>query len=66
MNTSRLVLEWSLLKATRDEHADGNLKSGEEYRFRVYFSLPNDLAAKTLSVSEGESRSYSFDVSSVK
>lgn len=55
-----------LIKAARDEHADGSLKSGEEYRFRVYFTLPSDLAAKTLSVSEGVSRAYNFDVSSAK
>ncbi len=55
-----------LIKASRDEHADGSLKPGEESRFRVYFTLPNDLAAKTLSISEGESRAYVFDVSSAK
>jgi hypothetical protein len=60
------VFNGYLIKATRDERADGSLKSGEEYRFRVYFSLPNDLKTKTLAVSEGESRAYAFDVSSAK
>jgi Domain of unknown function (DUF4352) len=60
------VFNGYLIKATRDEHADGSLKSGEEYRFRVYFTLPKDLTAKTLAVSEGESRAYAFDVSSAK
>lgn len=55
-----------LIKASRDEHADGSLKPGEEYRFRVYFGLPNDLAAKTLAISEGESRVYAFDVSNTR
>ncbi len=60
------VFNGYLIKATRDEHADGSLKSGEEYRFRVYFTLPKDLTAKTLAVSQGESRAYAFDVSSAK
>jgi hypothetical protein len=55
-----------LIKAARDERTDGSLKSGEEYRFRVYFALPSDLGAKTLAVSEGESRVYAFDVSTAK
>ncbi len=60
------VFNGYLIKASRDEHADGSLKPGEEYRFRVYFTLPNDLAAKTLAISEGESRVYAFDVSGAK
>ncbi len=60
------VFNGYLIKAARDEHADGSLKPGEEYRFRVYFTLPSDLAAKTLAISEGESRAYVFDISSAK
>jgi hypothetical protein len=60
------VFNGYLIKAARDEHADGSLKPGEEYRFRVYFTLPSDLAGKTLAISEGESRVYAFDVSSAK
>jgi hypothetical protein len=60
------VFNGYLIKAARDERADGSLKSGEEYRFRVYFALPNDLGAKTLAVSEGEGRVYAFDVSAAK
>jgi hypothetical protein len=60
------VFNGYLIKAARDEHADGSLKSGEEYRFRVYFALPSDLTAKTLAVSEGASRVYAFDVSGAK
>lgn len=55
-----------LIKASRDEHADGRLKPGEEARFRVYFTLPQDLAGKTLYVKEGDSRTYAFDVSNAK
>ena len=60
------VFNGYLIKASRDEHADGSLKPGEEYRFRVYFALPSDLGAKTLAISEGESRVYAFDVSGAK
>lgn len=55
-----------LYKATRDETASGGLKSGEEGRFRVFFELPEDVAGATVSVSEGESRTYAFDVSGAK
>lgn len=55
-----------LIKAGRDEHAEGELKPGEEYRFRVYFELPQDLAGQTLYVAEGDSRTYAFDISSFK
>jgi hypothetical protein len=57
-----------LVKATRDERADGSLKPGAETRFRAYFELPNDLGGKTLTILEtsGPSRTYSFDVSSVE
>jgi hypothetical protein len=57
------VFNGYLIKAARDERANGSLNSGEEYRFRVYFALPSDLGAKELAVSEGESRTYAFDVS---
>lgn len=55
-----------LLKAKRDEAANGELKSGEEYTGRVFFALPKDVKAKTLTLSEGESRTYVFDVSNTK
>jgi Domain of unknown function (DUF4352) len=62
----RQTFDGYLIKASRDEHAEGSLKPGEEYRFRVYFTLPSDLGAKTLTIAEGESRVYAFDVSSAK
>ncbi len=55
-----------LMKAGRDEHADGSLKPGEEYKFRVYFELPQNLSGQTLYASEGDSRTYAFDISSFK
>lgn len=55
-----------LIKPSRDEHAEGTLNAGDEARFRVYFVLPGDLAAKTLSISENNSHTYSFDVSGGK
>jgi hypothetical protein len=60
--------EWSqaLLKASRDESAEGTLKPGQEYKARIYFPLPKNVAAKTLTLAEGESHSYAFDVSNTK
>lgn len=55
-----------LLKATRDEHADGTLKPGEEARFRVYFKLAQGVRGRSISVAEGESRTLVFDVSRAK
>jgi hypothetical protein len=55
-----------LVKASRDENHDGRLKPGEETRFRVFFSLPQDLDGKTLYIREGTSRTFAFDVSNIK
>ena len=55
-----------LMKATRDERAEGKLKPGEEYKFRIYFQVPSDMAGQTLYAREGDSRSYAFDISSFK
>lgn len=52
-----------LIKAARDERADGKLKPGEEYRFRIYFELPQEVKGQTLYAAEGESRVYAFDLS---
>ena len=61
--------EWpqSLFRATRNEQAEGTLKPGQEYKARMYFPLPKDVAAKTLTLAEGEeSHIYTFDVSATK
>lgn len=55
-----------LIKVARDEHADGRLKPGEEYKFRIYFELPQDVAARTLYAAERDSRVYAFDLSQFK
>ncbi len=52
-----------LIKAARDEHADGKLKPGEEYKFRIYFELPQEVKGQTLYAAEGKSRVYAFDLS---
>lgn len=54
------------LKPVRPEGATGNLKSGAEYTGRFFFTLPKDAKPKTLTITEGESRTYSFDVSNTK
>lgn len=54
------------LKPVRNEGANGDLKPGQEYTGRFFFMLPKDVKAKTLTVAENESRTYSFDVSNTK
>ncbi|HEX8550745.1 MAG TPA: DUF4352 domain-containing protein [Abditibacteriaceae bacterium] len=62
------TVEWSqtLLKAKRDDAAGGEFKPGEEYTARLFFQLPENISAKTLTIGERESRTYSFDVSAIK
>ena len=59
-----------IIKPSRDEKLDTELKPGAETKFRVYFELPNDLGGKTLSIHEtgvvSQSRAYVFDVSGTK
>ena len=56
----------NFLKPVRNEGATGDLKPGQEYTGRFFFMLPKDVKAKTLTVAENESRTYSFDVSNTK
>jgi hypothetical protein len=56
----------NFLKPVRNEGATGNLKPGQEYTGRFFFSLPKDVKAKTLTVAENESRTYLFDISNTK
>jgi hypothetical protein len=55
-----------MLKTARNEGAHGELKPGQEYTGRLLFRIPKDIAAKTLHLSQPESRVYSFDVSGTK
>jgi hypothetical protein len=59
-----------IIKPSRDEKQDVDLKPGSETKFRAYFELPKDLGGKTLSINEngvaGQSRAYTFDVSALK
>jgi hypothetical protein len=43
----------TVLKATRDESATGDLKPGEEARLRLLYELPSSVTAKTLYLYEG-------------
>jgi hypothetical protein len=55
-----------LIRANRDERAEGTLKPDAETTFRVYFALSKSTTAKTLTIRERDSRAYSFDLSSAK
>ena len=57
-----------MLKTSRNENAGGTLKPGEEARVRFFFSLPENLGAKTLYLSApgGEGRVFALDVSGAK
>ena len=52
----------TMLKASRDEAASGDLAPGEEARVRFFFSMPEGVAAKSVSLKESDSRSVVFDV----
>ena len=58
----------SMLKASRDEQAGGELQPGEEVRVRFYFKLPEKATAKTILLQYGydrESRTYAYDAESI-
>lgn len=52
----------SMLKTTRNEAATGTLKPGAEYTTRILFAVNKDVTGKTLTLSEPDSRVYSFDL----
>jgi hypothetical protein len=60
----------SILKASRDESASGELAPGEEARIRFYFELPKDVTGKTLRLREGkrvdarEAHVFAYDLTS--
>jgi hypothetical protein len=62
----------ALLKASRDEIAQGELAPGEEARVRFFFPLPENVAGKTLNLAEGKqidartARVFAFDLSGAK
>jgi hypothetical protein len=56
----------SFRKAKRDEEPEREFKKGDEYSFRVVFSLPNNAAAKKLVLGVGYGRKWAYDVSGVK
>ena len=68
----KVAYNQQLMKATRDEIANGKLKPGEEARVRFFFALPDNVAARTLkqsvfySLSSQHARTFAFDVSSAK
>jgi hypothetical protein len=55
-----------MLKASRDEAARGELEPGDEARIRFFFAVPTDLGVKSLWLKEGDSRTYTFDISNTQ
>lgn len=61
-----------LLKASRNETAEGDLPPGEEYRVRFLFVLPEKVDGKTIILKEGKQvdsgnpRSFHFDLTGAK
>ena len=49
-------------KTLRHEDAGGELKPGEEYTARFLFVIPKDVTGKKLSLSQPESRVYTYDL----
>lgn len=62
--------EGYIIRPSRDEKLEQELRPGAETKFRAYFELPSDLGGKTISIYEdgivGKSRTYSFDVSNTQ
>jgi hypothetical protein len=58
-----------ILKATKNEMAQGNLKPGEEIRIRYFFAIGNEATAKTLTlnrwVGNDTTHTLVFDVSNL-
>lgn len=52
-----------LLKAKRDEPADGELDGGEERAFRIAFQVPKDATFKTMLLGSPRGHRYRFDAS---
>ncbi len=50
------------LLATANRSAGKNLKPGEEYTVRAYFTVPKDVTPKTLTMKQGVSRTYEYAV----
>lgn len=55
-----------LFKLRRDEGIYGDLDPGEEYSARLIFRIPKDAKATKLTLWEGNSHKYVFDVSALK
>jgi len=53
-------------KAKRDEDPEHEFKHGDEYTFRVIFTLPKDTTAKKLVLGAGRAHKWAFDVSGAK
>jgi len=52
----------TLIGGTSNRAFDQGIKPNAEARVRIYFTVPKDVNAKTLSLREGESRTYEFGV----
>lgn len=53
-------------KAKPDEEPEHEFKKGDEYAFRVVFTLPTEATAKTLVLGAGMARKWAYDVSGLK
>ena len=51
-----------MLAAGGTQAFEQNVKAGAAVRVRIYFTVPKDAAPKTLSIKEGESRAYVYEV----
>ena len=56
----------TILKPAEDVSGDAVLSADAETSIRFFWALPKEIRAKSLSLAEGQSRAYLFDVSSTK
>ena len=66
MPTASASIPPALRKAKRDETPEHEFKRGDEYTFRVIFTLPADTGATKLVLGAGGARKWAYDVSGVK
>jgi hypothetical protein len=54
------------LKATSDKSAEHAFEPGDEYTFRIIFSIDSSTSVKTLTLGTGGASAWNYDVSSVQ
>jgi hypothetical protein len=60
------IKPYDYLKATSDKTAEHAFEPGDEYTFRILFSIDSSTTVKTLTLGTGGASAWNYDVSSVQ